>query len=147
MFAGTGGSGVKKMPSKHSEIMPKKCVTCHMYREKEDKTLKEDRALKDKVLKEGGHTFRPDLRACLKCHEEPESLIAEQKAKTSPLLEELKGLLDKAPDKTSKIYKAALRNYNIVIADGGMGNHNPTYAQALLQHSISSLKFESINEP
>ena len=112
-----------------------------MYREKGDKTLK------NKVLKEGGHTFRSDPRACLKCHEEPESLVAEQKAKTLPLLEELKGLLDKVTDQTSKTYKDAVKNYDMVIADGGMGNHNPTYAQALLQHSISSLQFEPISEP
>ena len=136
MFAGTGGFGVKNMPSKHSEVMPKKCVTCHMYREKEDK-----------ILKNGGHTFRPDSRACLKCHEKPESLVEEWRAKILPLLADLSELLDKASDKSSKAYKAAKQNYNMVIADGAMGDHNPRYAQALLKHSISSLKFDPTDKP
>ncbi len=130
MFAGSGGFGVENMPSKHSEVMPKKCVTCHMHREK-----------KDEVLKKGGHTFRADSRACLKCHEEPESLVEEWRAKILPLLADLSKLLDKSPDKNSKAYKSAKQNYNMVIADGEMGTHNPTYAQALLQYGISSLKF------
>ena len=113
MFAGTGGFGVRNMPSKHSEVMPRKCVTCHMYREKEDK-----------ILEKGGHTFRPDSRACLKCHEKPESLVEEWRAKILPLLANLSGLLDKAPDKTSEVYKAAEKNYGIVIADGAAGMHS-----------------------
>ena len=136
MFAGTGGSGVKNMPSKHSEVMPKKCVTCHMYREKGDK-----------VLKEGGHTFRPDGRVCLECHEKPESLVEEWRAKILPLLANLSELLNKAPVKNSKVYRSAKQNYNIVIADGAMGTHNPRYAHALLRYSISSLKFESPDKP
>ncbi len=114
MFAGTGGSGVKDMPSKHKEAMPKKCATCHMYREKEDK-----------ILKSGGHTFRPDSRACLKCHEKPDALVAEWRGKISPLLKELKGLLNKAPDKTSKIYKSAQQNYDMVIGSRALGKREP----------------------
>ncbi len=136
MFAGAGGSGGKAMPSKHSEVMPKKCVTCHMYREKEDK-----------ILKNGGHTFRSDGRVCLKCHEEPESLVQEWRAKILPLLADLSELLDKASDKSSKAYRVAKQNYSMVITDGAMGNHNPRYAQALLQHGISSLKSDPTNKP
>jgi formate-dependent nitrite reductase cytochrome c552 subunit len=130
MFAGAGGSGVKRMESEHSKVMPKKCVTCHMYKEKEDK-----------VLKEGGHTFIADNRACITCHEDPKSRIAEWRAKILPLLAELKELLDKATDKKAKAYKDAKLNYDLVIADGVIGMHNPTYAHALLLHSISSLRF------
>ncbi len=136
MFAGTGGSGVKNMPSKHSEVMPKKCVTCHMYREK-----------KDEILKNGGHTFRADKRFCLKCHEDPESLAAEWRAKILPLLADLSELLDNATNKTTKAYKAAQQNYNMVTADGATGTHNPGYAQALLKHGISSLKFDPSDKP
>lgn len=130
MFAGAGGSGVKRMESEHSKIMPKKCVACHMYKEKEDK-----------ILKEGGHTFIADNRACLQCHEDPESRKAEWRAKILPLLAELGEILDKATDKKSKVYKNAKLNYDLVIADGGMGTHNPKYAHALLLHSISSMRF------
>ena len=132
MFAGTGGTGVKNMPSEHSKIMPGKCVTCHMNREEGDE-----------VLKNGGHTFRKDSRVCLKCHKAPETIVKEWRDKVSPLLKELKSLLDKIPDKdkAAKFYKDASLNYDIVIADRGMGSHNPRYAQALLGHSIASLKF------
>ena len=136
MFAGSAGSGVKEMPSKHSEIMPETCVTCHTHREKEDE-----------VLKRGGHTFLSDKRVCLKCHEDPESMMAEWKVKISPLLEELESRLEKFPDKKSKIYRDAKLNYDVVIADGKIGSHNPRYAQALLQRSISSLVFDITARP
>ena len=138
MFAGTGGSGVKDMPSAHSRVMPKKCVTCHMHKEGKDAEKKADTP-----QQKGGHTFLPDDRACLKCHESPKSMVAEWRAKTSSLLKQLKTLLDNTSDKTSKSYKVVQLNYGIVIADCGMGTHNPKYAQALLQYSILSLMTES----
>lgn len=146
MFAGTGGSGVKDMPSPHVQAMPKKCAACHMYKEKkEDKADAEEKTEKiDPKLRKGGHTFRADDRACLECHEDPKSRVAEWREKTSALLKELKALLDNTPDKNSKAYKAAQKNYNMVIADGGMGTHNPGYAVALLKYGISSLTVESM---
>ena len=131
MFAGAGGSGVKRIESEHSKIMPKKCVVCHMYKEKEGE-----------VQKEGGHTFIADKRACLQCHEDAESLKAEWRGKILPLLAELGEVLDKAADKKAKAYQNAKLNYDLVIADGGMGTHNPKYAHALLLHSIASMKFK-----
>lgn len=128
MFAGAGGFGVKDMPSAHTRIMPKKCVTCHMHREEEDK-----------LLQKGGHTFHADDRVCLKCHEDPKPLVTKWQEEISPLLKQLKSLLDNASDRKSRSYRAAKLNYDIIIADGGMGLHNPKYAQALLRHSISSL--------
>ena len=146
MFAGTGGSGVKNMPSSHVKVMPKKCVTCHMHKEKkEDKADEEEKAENiDPRLRKGGHTFRADERACLKCHEDPMSMVTEWREKTSPLLKELKVLLDNTPDKYSKVYRAAQQNYNMVMADNGMGTHNPRYAVALLRYGISSLTVESV---
>ena len=129
----------KDIPSVHSEAMPKKCVTCHMYKEKEAEKTKDDRS-----PRKGGHTFRPDDRACLKCHEDPKPLVAEWQARTSSLIKRLKALLDSATDKTSRSYKDAKLNYDIVIADSGIGVHNPRYAQALLQYGISSLTAESV---
>ena len=136
MFRGTGGAGVKSIPSEHSKIMPEKCVTCHMHREGEDK-----------VLERGGHTFRQDSRACLKCHESPVSMMAEWKKVISPLVKELELALEKFPDKESRIYKDAKLNYDVVIADAGIGAHNPRYAQALLQHSISALALDATAKP
>jgi len=134
MFAGTGGTGVENMPSPHSKTMPQKCITCHIYKGKSEK--------ENEPLEKGGHTFRLDDRVCLKCHEKSKDLIAEWEAKISPMIKQLRDLLDSYPDKTSKIYVSANRNYALVVADGGMGIHNPRYAQALLKHSISSLSAE-----
>lgn len=142
MFAGTGGSGVKNMPSEHIKIMPKKCVTCHMHKE-EEKQKEVDKKPNVKMQK-GGHTFRSDDKACLKCHENPELLVKEQNEKTAALLKRLKGLLDSTTDKKSASYRAARLNYNIVMADGEIGLHNPSYAQALLRYGISALTIESV---
>jgi formate-dependent nitrite reductase cytochrome c552 subunit len=142
MFAGTGGSGVKDMPSAHSQVMPKKCVTCHMHREG-----KEEEEKAGAPLQKGGHTFRSNEKVCLKCHEDPRPLMAKWQTGTSSLLKRLKALLDSTPNKTSESYKAAKLNYDIVIADGEMGLHNPKYAQALLQYGISCLTAESVWKP
>jgi len=148
MFAGTGGFGVKNIPSPHVQVMPEKCATCHMHKagEKEKKeTGEEEKAEKvDPRLRKGGHTFRADDRACLKCHEDPKPTVAEWREKTSSLLKELKALLDNTPDKNSRVYKAAQKNYSMVIADNGVGAHNPRYAVALLKYGISSLTVESV---
>jgi formate-dependent nitrite reductase cytochrome c552 subunit len=144
MFAGTGGFGVKDMPSPHNKAMPKKCVTCHMYKA-EKKTDEEEKAEEaDPRLRKGGHTFRADDRVCLKCHEDPKSIMAKWREQISPLLEELKSLLDSTPDKASKAYRSARQNYNMVMADRGMGMHNPKYAVALLRYGISALRVESV---
>jgi len=132
MFAGTTGSGVKDIPSSHSQTMPKKCITCHTYKEKADTPSQK-----------GGHTFRVDEKVCLQCHENPAALKSEWQTKISPMVKQLKELLDGYSDKASKVYRAAKLNYDLVIADGETGVHNPRYAQALLQHSITSLTAES----
>ena len=100
----------------------------------------------DTSMQNGGHTFRPDDRMCLKCHEDSRALVAEWQAKTSPLIEQLEALLENTADKNSKVYKAAKLNYGLVIADGGSGSHNPRYAEALLRYSISSLKLGPVWE-
>jgi len=138
MFAGTSGSGVKDMPSEHSKMMTQKCIECHTYNGKAeaDKTPSE----------KGGHTFRLDDHVCLKCHDNPAEMIAEWGPKIAALVAQLKDLLDKFPDKSSKTYYAAKRNYGLVASDNGMniqGVHNPKYALALLQYSISALTAES----
>jgi formate-dependent nitrite reductase cytochrome c552 subunit len=138
MFAGTDGFGVKKMPSAHSKVMPRKCVTCHMYREKTEKDKQPE-----SPVKKGGHTFRSDERSCLECHEDAKTLVAKWRTEISPLLEQLKSLLEGASNKESKIYEEARLNYDIVVADGGIGIHNPRYAGLLLRYSISSLTGES----
>jgi formate-dependent nitrite reductase cytochrome c552 subunit len=138
MFTGTGGFGVEDMPSAHSQTMPKKCVTCHMHRQKAENDDKSDL-----TLKKGGHTFRPDNQVCLECHKDPKALVAKWRVGMSPLIKQLKTLLDSAPNKKSRRYRRIRLNYDIVTTDGGIGIHNPRYAQILLRHSISSLIEES----
>jgi len=126
--------------------MPKKCVTCHMYKSKKKADEGEKAEQIDPRLRTGGHTFRVDDRVCLKCHKNPKSMVTDWNEKTSALFKELKSLLDNAPDKNSKAYKAAQQNYRMVAADGGVGTHNPRYAVALLRYGISALKVESVWE-
>jgi len=137
MFAGTGGSGVKDMPSSHSQVMSRKCVECHIYRaEAQDN--------KGNSEPKGGHTFRVDGGVCLKCHENPETLVKNWQEKTLPMIKQLKDLLDNTDNKYTRTYKDARANYFIVTSDGGSGLHNPRYAQALLQYSISSMLTETV---
>jgi hypothetical protein len=136
MFAGAGGSGVKDMPSSHSQVMPKKCVVCHMYKSEEE--------VPESELPKGGHTFRVDHKVCLKCHENSNALAEKWQKEIQPMLKNLKDLLDNTSNKTTKAYRDARANYYIVISDGGSGLHNPGYAKALLKYSISSLTAETI---
>jgi hypothetical protein len=128
MFAGTGGSGVMDMPSEHSKIMQKKCVTCHMHKEDDSE-----------VVDIGGHTFRADKQICMTCHDDYESLVSQERLEIEAMLHQLKELLDKNSDNVSRHYRDAELNYNMVLYDGGMGFHNPKYAKALLRYSISKL--------
>ncbi len=149
MFSGTDGFGVKNMPSKHSEIMTKKCVECHHWSSKESKeNKKESKEDKndDKIIIKGGHTSRVDEKYCLKCHENIQQELAEWNAKIIPLANELKDLLDKYPNKNSNVYRSAKKNYALVMSDPGMNVnaiHNPAYAIALLKAGISALRADS----
>jgi plasmid replication initiation protein len=135
MFAGTGGSGVKDMPSSHSKAMPKTCVKCHMYKAKGE----ENKEVPESELPKGGHTFRVDDKVCLECHDDPKALAAKWEKEITPLLKKLKDILDSTEEKGTKAYKDARTNYFMVVSDGATGVHNPQYAKALLKYSISSL--------
>jgi len=90
----------------------------------------------------GGHTFRIDDKVCLQCHKDTQVLMLGWKEKLSPTIKQLKDLLDSYSNQNSKAYIAAKRNYTLVVSDGGVGIHNPRYAQELLQYSISLLRSE-----
>lgn len=138
MFSGTGGFGVKDMPSEHSKIMTKKCVECHYWSAKSKES-------KDSTIK-GGHTFRVDDKICLKCHDNIQEKLTEWNAKIIPLANELKDMLEKYPNKNSKAYISARKNYGLAMSDPGMNVqaiHNPAYAVALLQAGISALRADS----
>ena len=136
MFAGAGGPGVKDMPSEHSKIMTQKCIECHYWTASGE----------HKPSQKGGHTFRTDNRICLKCHDNIAAKLAEWNTKITPLAAELKGLLDKYPNKTSRVYISVKKNYGMAMGDAGMNVqavHNPAYAQLLLQIGISTLISDS----
>lgn len=128
------------MPSSHSQIMPKKCVECHIYKAKDE----ENNESLDSESPKGGHTFRIDYRVCLQCHDDPKALTTKWEKEITPLLKRLKDLLDNTKNKGSKAYREARANYYMVISDGEKGIHNPRYAKALLRYSISSLVSETL---
>jgi hypothetical protein len=138
MFAGASGSGVKDMPSEHSKIMTRKCVECHYWTAR----MNGDNTPSQK----GGHTFRIDERLCLKCHDDISAKLSEWDKKIIPLAAELKGMLDKYPNKNSKAYISAKKKYGMATGDSGMNAkavHNPAYAQTLLKIGISTLTSDS----
>ncbi|MGB9595879.1 MAG: hypothetical protein ACPL7B_06315 [Candidatus Poribacteria bacterium] len=133
------------MPSKHSEIMTKKCVECHYWSSESSTKSKENKKDDDKQIK-GGHTFQVDEKYCLKCHENIQEKLLEWNAKIIPLANELKELLDKYPNKNSRVYLSARKNYALAMSDPGMNVqaiHNPAYAVALLKAGISALRADS----
>ena len=135
MFAGTGGFGVIDKPSEHSKIMTQKCIECHYWT-----------ASDNEPSQKGGHTFRIDDKICLKCHHNIPAKLAEWNTKLTPIAAELKNMLDKHPNKSSKAYISAKKNYGMAVSDTGMnsmGIHNPAYAQILLQIGISTLISDS----
>ncbi|HIE28894.1 TPA: redoxin domain-containing protein [Candidatus Poribacteria bacterium] len=136
MFAGKGGEGVKKMPSPHIEKMPKRCVECHMA-EFDLPAATAAQVGKEKISETGGHTFKASISTCIKCHEDVEKLISDEKAEVEKLLIEVENILEAANDKNSESYEEAELNYNLVKRDRGYGFHNFRYAKALLKYSLS----------
>ncbi|MFQ6040500.1 MAG: hypothetical protein ACE5PV_06550 [Candidatus Poribacteria bacterium] len=128
MFAGKGGAGVGRMPSPHVKEMPKGCVECHTAKFEDEK---------EQVVKEGGHTFKANMKSCLKCHGDLYMRVPKLKSQVEKLLKQVERMLESANDKESKAYKDAKLNYDLVKGDKGYGFHNFGYAKALLEYSLS----------
>ena len=134
IFAGMGGAGVSDSPGIHYTLMKDNdgCATCHFFKEKEDE-----------VSEVGGHTFKANPAACLKCHTDPavaEKKQADAQKQISDQLAELKPLLETFADKESEDFKNAEFNINLVEISGDLGAHNLTYSKKLLDYSASVLK-------
>lgn len=106
------------------------CVTCHMH--EGDGTV-------------GGHTWTPGDAACTTCHTngvpstdvEAKLHTLEEALKTAGMLDADGGILTGYRSADSV---GALWNYLLVEEDRSMGVHNPAYAEALLDLSISALE-------
>ena len=134
VLLGVGGAGdVAGRPSAHAMLVKDTCVSCHVG--------------------EGmGHTFEPDVSACVKCHSDAEDFdIDGLQTEVAALIAELrelligKGLLDEEGHPVVGEYPAAessaLWNYIMIeIEDGSLGVHNPSYTKDLLEASIAALK-------
>ncbi|MHC4436915.1 MAG: cytochrome c3 family protein [Planctomycetota bacterium] len=151
VLLGVGGAGeVEGRPSAHAMLVKDTCVSCHVG--------------------EGmGHTFEPDVSACVKCHSDAEDFdINGLQTEVAALIEELrellvaKGLLaaeteyeigeDGVIEEVVVGYhpvvgeypaaeSSALWNYIMIeIEDGSLGVHNPSYTVDLLNASIAALK-------
>jgi hypothetical protein len=106
------------------------CITCHMHAG--DGTV-------------GGHTWTPGDAACSSCHtgEVPTTDVEtklhalEEALKTAGMLDAEGGILTGYRSADSV---GALWNYLLIEEDRSMGVHNPAYAVALLDASITALE-------
>ncbi len=118
----------------HSSI-PTKCVKCHVYSHE---------YVSDSNPAQRGHAFEPNLKACSPCHTEAEAqankdaLQSEITAKLAALKARLDAVTSSAQKGTSQ-YKAALYNYNFIVADGSKGVHNPQNARKLIDYANQQL--------
>ncbi|HIE26346.1 TPA: hypothetical protein EYP66_03580 [Candidatus Poribacteria bacterium] len=111
------------------------CATCHIFKEKEDE-----------VSEVGGHTFKANTAACLKCHTDPEKKRDEAHQQISEKLSELEPLIEAFEKKESEDFKNAKFNFDLVRISGDYGVHNLTYSNKLLDYSLSILKGEGPGE-
>lgn len=135
MYMGTGGKGVKNMPSTMF-IAQVDCIACHMIPES---------------ISAGtpftGRTYRFSKYACTRCHGEGYDVMpAAWKEQLKTELGEVENLLKKSEElikklkqdqpnylKVMRLYKDALHNYDFV--KYGQGVHNMEYALALLAYT------------
>ena len=135
MFLGVLGNGVADTPSLHAEKMDGNCAVCHMYRPDGSEGV---------ALEEGGHTFKATMASCLPCHEDSVERRATATADTQELLSQAEALL--ADAEAGARYDSAKTNIDMVIADAGVGFHNPTYARLLLERAIEYLRADGAGE-
>lgn len=157
IFEGTGGAeipGVAYPGSGHSE-MEAGCISCHMASAGEGLD----------PLAVGGHTFRVKTKGespavfndgpCQPCHEGMTSdQLESSQGGVQLLLDSLAARLPQKPHPTdpsatepkypadqslSEVQTRAAYNYWLVQKDGSLGVHNPRYARALLEASLSEL--------
>jgi predicted CXXCH cytochrome family protein len=133
MLHGTDGLEYQEFEypdSPHQFVVEGKCASCHVSMEPfggEGSPAKT------------GHTFEPELRACLTCHPNSTDFdINGVQTSITLLTEELRAKLDAAGDTESIAFKQASYNLEFVEADASHGVHNYKYTKALLESSITN---------
>jgi hypothetical protein len=134
MLLGEGGlGGVAGSASVHYSLVGDSCVTCHMGTA-------------------DNHTFTPVVANCTSCHAGLTTLDRNKvQTDVQALLDQAKAALIKAGIMNAADELAvtgtypetvanAFWNYKVVSYDGSKGIHNPTYAKALLNSIINTLK-------
>lgn len=137
MMLGEGAFLVDDDSSPHYANVEDTCVGCHMGEER-------------------NHTYEPEVERCQTCHSDAESFdIDGTQTEVMELMEQLKALLIGAgvvdleldPEGARTVtgffpeeVVAARWNYMMVLNDGSMGVHNPSYIKAILEASIAALE-------
>jgi hypothetical protein len=135
LYTGTGGRGVEPMPAP-MYIGRVDCTGCHTH------------PMEDKAKAFfSGRTFEAGETSCLECHgEDFKGILPDWKKSSATLLGKVKTELDKTRASAAKSGSADAKksfddaeyNYNLVYY--GMGVHNITYAEALLNKALENLK-------
>jgi hypothetical protein len=129
----------------HKDVVPNKCVTCHMVTSPYVDSLH---------IAQTGHTFMPNGKACAGCHADFDTLLASfdyrrVQTVTDSLATELSNRLAAASpaDSATDAFKRAKFNYDFVEEDMSHGIHNTKYAQGLLLSALENFSPESVIEP
>lgn len=148
MLLGEGGMGVRSRPGSHYKKVPDTCVACHMGAIAEADPADPLPALAR------NHTFKSQVGYCKECHEEIkdfdyEGVRAEVKALMAEVQPKLiaSGIMDgregmenrSVPGTYPEDVVAALWNYLMVVEDGSMGMHHPSWTLKLLEASRDAL--------
>jgi len=144
MLLGEGGLGsVTGSESVHYSLVADSCVTCHMGEER-------NHTMEPGVV---NRNVTPNTVArCVSCHAGLTTLDRNGvQTDVQAMLDEAKALLIAAgimnaandlaiPGTYPEAMANAFWNYKVVSYDASKGVHNPTYAKALLQYTIDTLK-------
>ncbi|MBU0717891.1 MAG: hypothetical protein KJ749_06540 [Planctomycetes bacterium] len=129
------GTAMEGPYTEHWWGIPDECVTCHVHQEPYGGP--------DQPVN-SGHTFEPNLRACMPCHTEEAAilLVAGVREETECRLAAIARYFDPgdplyvdpatlSPAELDQ-YNVAAFNYEFVLADNSFGSHNAYYTRALL---------------
>lgn len=140
-FEGNAVAGMPVTPSRHLQAGVN-CQDCHMPKVT-DNPAKGSHIMKVVKPQDGLKNGMPD--SCSSCHRvSPEYLgkrLDEIQNAVKAECETVKKMLDslKAGYEKHPLYLEAKLNYDVVMADGSMGFHNPEYAKVLLEAAKAKL--------
>jgi len=141
LFYGVGGvefAGYDYSSNHTHQFVSNDCAGCHMHGEE---YIDEDHPAVT------GHSFEPEVEACT-CHGDiPDFDYDGGQTYIQGLLDQLYALLpkdlegeiDTDPATTTRTEREAAWNYFLIVDDGSLGVHNPTYAEDVLLSAIAEL--------